>query len=164
MRGLIIFFMDCYTLNYKDLVIGREKVKKIVLIIAIAAFIVGCQMTKSTNLTTADLYGKYHLVSFDQEAITDVSTSMGIEFEQGGSDVLKVHGILCNTFIGQATLNNGQLKSDGLASTRMACFRQKEATMENALNVMFKEGAIVKLKGDELTLEDNNHSFVYKKQ
>lgn len=124
----------------------------------------GCQMTKSTNLTTADLYGKYHLVSFDKEAVTDTDSAMSLELEAGGTNTLKVHGILCNTFIGQATLINGQLKSDGLASTRMACFREKQAMMENALGTMFKDGVKVQLKGGTLTLEGNNHSFVYEKK
>lgn len=129
-----------------------------------AVLILGCQMTKSTNLTTADLYGKYHLVSFDQQSVADTDKSMNMEFESGGANVVKVHGVLCNTFIGQATLVNGQLKSDGLASTRMACFREKEAAMEKALGNMFKDGLTVKLKGHQLTLEGSGHSFVYEKQ
>lgn len=138
--------------------------KKIILMMTTAAFIVGCQTAKSTNLTTTDLYGKYRLVSFDQEAITDATTSMGMSLESGGGDLLKIHGVLCNTFIGQATLSEGKLKSDGLASTRMACFRQKEAIMENALGGMFRDGVNVQLKGNTLTLTGNNHSFVYEKQ
>lgn len=131
---------------------------------AMAVFLTGCQTTKSTNLTVTDLYGTYRLVSFDQEAVAEASTSMGMTFEPGGSDLLKIHGVLCNTFIGQATLSNGQLKSDGLASTRMACFRQKEAIMENALGSMFREGVSVQLTSKTLTLTGNNHSFVYEKQ
>ena len=138
--------------------------KKILMAVVVALLVVGCQTTKSTNLTVAELYGKYNLVNFDNEVVEASDRPMTIDFEPGVEGKLKVHGVLCNTFIGQAALNQGKLTSDGLASTRMACFREKEATMETALGDMFKTGATVKLKGPQLILEGSGHTFTYQKQ
>lgn len=132
--------------------------------VVVAILVVGCQTTKSTNLTVAELYGKYNLVNFDNEVVEISDRPMTIDFEPGVEGKLKVHGVLCNTFIGQAALNQGKLTSDGLASTRMACFREKEAAMETALGDMFKTGATVKLKGPQLILEGSGHIFTYQKQ
>ncbi|UYZ84793.1 META domain-containing protein [Entomomonas sp. E2T0] len=138
--------------------------KKILMVVAVAALMVGCQTTKSTSLTVAELYGKYNLVNFDSEVVQASERPMTIGFEPGVEGKVKVHGVLCNTFIGQAVLNQGKLTSDGLASTRMACFREKEAAMETALGDMFKTGATVKLKGPQLILEGSGHTFTYQKQ
>lgn len=138
--------------------------KKILMAVVVAILVVGCQTTKSTNLTVAELYGKYNLVNFDNEVVEISDRPMTIDFEPGVEGKLKVHGVLCNTFIGQAALNQGKLTSDGLASTRMACFREKEAAMETALGDMFKTGATVKLKGPQLILEGSGHTFTYQKQ
>lgn len=138
--------------------------KKILMAVVVAILVVGCQTTKSTNLTVAELYGKYNLVNFDNEVVEIADRPMTIDFEPGVEGKLKVHGVLCNTFIGQAALNQGKLTSDGLASTRMACFREKEAAMETALGDMFKTGATVKLKGPQLILEGSGHTFTYQKQ
>lgn len=132
--------------------------------VVVAILVVGCQTTKSTNLTVAELYGKYNLVNFDNEVVEISDRPMTIDFEPGVEGKLKVHGVLCNTFIGQVALNQGKLTSDGLASTRMACFREKEAAMETALGDMFKTGATVKLKGPQLILEGSGHTFTYQKQ
>ncbi|MFD1259120.1 META domain-containing protein [Entomomonas asaccharolytica] len=138
--------------------------KKILMMLVVAALMIGCQTTKSANLTAVELYGKYNLVNFDNEVVATSDRPMTIDFEPGVEGKLKVHGILCNTFIGQAELNQGKLSSDGLASTRMACFREKEALMETALGDMFKTGATVKLKGTQLILEGGGHTFTYQKQ
>lgn len=138
--------------------------KKVFVTVALAAAMVGCQTTKSTDLTSADLYGKYNLVNFDQEAITASGKPMTIGFEQGVNGKVKVYGVLCNTFMGEAELNQGKLTSDSLASTRMACFREKEAAMENAFGVMLKNGATIKVTGPQLMLEGSGHTFTYQKQ
>lgn len=139
--------------------------KKLLICALILTSLVGCQMTKSTNLTATDLYGKYTLVQFDQSPVEKVlDRPITLAFEQGPEGKLKVHGVLCNTFMGQAELKEGKLLSQGLASTRMACFREKEATMENALGTMFKEGATVELTGKTLSIAGAGHTFVYEKQ
>lgn len=140
-------------------------VKKLLLSTTLLVFLIGCQMAKSTNLIPADLYGQYDLIQFDQNTLSKNSDRpMTISFEQGYEGKLKVSGILCNNFIGQANLNTGKLTSQGLASTRMSCFREKEATMENALNAMLAEGATLILKNTTLTIKGAGHQFIYKKQ
>lgn len=139
--------------------------KKVFFAAAILSVLVGCQTTKSTNLTPTDIYGNFQLVQFDTENIQSIERPMNIGFEQGLEGNLKVHGVLCNTFMGQAQLANGKLTSEeGLTSTRMACFREKEAAMETALGEMFRNGATVKLKGTTLTLEGTGHKFTYEKK
>lgn len=138
--------------------------KKIAMAVAMALLIVGCQTTKSTKLTAPELYGTYNLVNFDQELVEASERPMTIGFEPGVEGKVKVHGVLCNTFIGQAELNQGKLTSDGLASTRMACFRAKQAAMETALSDMFTNGAMVKMTGNQLILEGSGHTFTYQKQ
>lgn len=139
--------------------------KKLLLSAFILTTLMGCQMTKSTNLTPTDLYGKYNLVQFDQATVQkNLERPMTLGFEQGVDGKLKVHGVLCNTFMGQAELKEGKLISDGLASTRMACFREQEATMENALGAMFREGATVELTGTKLNVKGAGHTFIYEKQ
>ncbi len=140
-------------------------VKKILLSVLILTSLMGCQMTKSTNLTPADLYGEYELVQVDQSPIEKtLDRAMTLSFEQGVADNLKVYGVLCNNFMGQVALKQGKITSQGLASTRMSCFREKEATMENFLNAMLAEGASLTLQSTTLTIEGAGHKFVYKKR
>lgn len=137
---------------------------KFLILITIIGFLMGCETTKTVSVTPADLYGSYILVGFDNTVLNSNDNHKQIKFAEGADNKLKIQGIICNTFIGQASLQRGQLMTDGLASTRMACTSTEDGVMENAFSNMFTNGVDVVLKGSNLTLRNTEHQFIYQKQ
>lgn len=134
------------------------------MILVVIGALAGCEATKTVNVKPDDLYGSYTLVSFDNATISSEDNHKQIKFAEGANNKVKIQGIICNTFIGQASLQKGQLITDGLASTRMACINSADGSMETAFGNMFTDGAHVLLKGTSLTLEGAGHQFIYQKQ
>lgn len=137
--------------------------KKVILMAMILGGLAGCEATKTVNVTPTDLYGSYTLVSFDNARVNTEANAKQITFAEGADNKLKIQGIICNTFIGQASLQKGQLLTDGLASTRMLCVNTEDSAMESAFGSMFNGGPHVLLKGASLTLEGEGHQFIYQK-
>ncbi|MCC4265225.1 META domain-containing protein [Oceanimonas baumannii] len=66
----------------------------------------------------------------------------------------------CNRFFGSATLTQGLLKAEPLATTRMAC-APAEQKVESAVLDTLNNGAVVSQNGQLLELKGDTHTLTY---
>ncbi|GGA90597.1 hypothetical protein GCM10011369_35900 [Neiella marina] len=80
-----------------------------------------------------------------------------IEFQEG----LRLAGIAgCNRFMGQGTLERGALSMAPGPSTRMACIGEL-AKVEQLVFTVLNEGALIRIKDQQLILLHQDHTLVY---
>lgn len=102
---------------------------------------------------------RFVLVGMDGAAFPEVEREPDIEFNEDGS----VTGRTCNQFHGQGVLENGILRIERMAGTRMFCVQPELNQLENLFSAMMQEGAEVLLDDAGLTLKQGGHELVYKR-
>lgn len=94
-------------------------------------------------------------------AIDGVAVGPEIKSDLEIGENLSIHGLAgCNRFFGSATLQQGVLKAEPLASTQMAC-PPKLQKVERAVLETLTGGAKVDNQGQQLLLIGDQHRLTY---
>lgn len=116
---------------------------------------------KSRTVVTEDLlHHRFVLIKFNTQ---DISMDKHAFIEFG--EHLTINGKMCNRFFGQSSLEDGVIKSPGLAMTRMLCPDEQLNQLDFILGELFSHGAQVKIdqQGDKtfLQLSDKTNHLVF---
>lgn len=116
---------------------------------------------KSSTVVTQDLlHHRFVLIKLNTQDVP-VDKQAFIEF----GEHLTVNGKMCNRFFGQSTLEDGVIKSPGLAMTRMLCPDEQLNQLDFILSELFSHGAQLKMdkQGDKtfLQLSDKTNQLVF---
>lgn len=68
----------------------------------------------------------------------------------------------CNRFFGSARVEQGRLRADPLASTKMACLSDSIQQVETAVLSTLNQGAEVHHEGNRLTLTGSDYTLGYR--
>lgn len=94
-------------------------------------------------------------------AIDGISVNSDIQSELEIGEHLSINGRAgCNRFFGSATLTQGKLKAEPLASTQMACLPDVQQ-VETAVLMTLTEGAIVSHDDQQLELKGEQYTLSY---
>ncbi|WP_375055996.1 META domain-containing protein [Zobellella sp. DQSA1] len=90
-----------------------------------------------------------------------VSTDIGSELAIG--EHMAISGLAgCNRFFGSARLEQGRLKADPLASTKMACLSDTIQQVETAVLTTLNQGAAVSHDDRQLILTGSDYTLGYR--
>ncbi|WP_455819523.1 META domain-containing protein [Pseudomonas cerasi] len=130
--------------------------KSLLMLLGVVA-LMGCSQTRHPE---AELLANrlFTLSAVDGLA---VKSHEGIKPGIGFNESLRVSGVMCNRFLGQARLEQGRLTVPMLASTKMLCSDPLLNQWEQTLSEVLTKGAEVKLAEQTLTLKGSGHTLVY---
>ncbi|MCS3430652.1 META domain-containing protein [Klebsiella sp. BIGb0407] len=74
---------------------------------------------------------------------------------------LQMSGVMGNYFSGKATLSGDQLKTEGLAMTRMLSHNPQLNELDVQFDKMLNKGAKISFDGYELTLKNNEYTLIW---
>ncbi|ATG75310.1 heat-shock protein HslJ [Zobellella denitrificans] len=87
----------------------------------------------------------------------------GIGSELAIGEHMAISGLAgCNRFFGSAKLEQGRLRADPLASTKMACLSDSIQQVETAVLATLTQGAEVRHEGRQLTLTGGDYVLGYR--
>lgn len=87
----------------------------------------------------------------------------GIGSELAIGEHMAISGLAgCNRFFGSAKLEQGRLRADPLASTKMACLSDSLQQVETAVLATLTQGAAVRHDGPQLTLTGSDYTLGYR--
>ncbi len=110
----------------------------------------------------AELIGrKFTLANVDGAAfVVSMGTRPFIEFGEG----MLVSGNACNIFRGPGELTDRVLRVANAVSTRRMCIDPALAEFENYFHQMLREGVVVALAGETLTLTGGGRTLEYREE
>ncbi len=122
----------------------------------------GGEGTTVNTVEEAELIGrKFTLANVDGAAfVVSMGTRPFIEFGEG----MLVSGNACNIFRGPGELTDGVLRVANAVSTRRMCIDPALAEFEKYFHKMLREGVVVALEGDTLTLTGGGGTLEYREE
>ncbi|OAN11703.1 heat-shock protein HslJ [Photobacterium jeanii] len=120
----------------------------------------GCDQQAKVGFTADDLKQSWVLTKIDGKDVhiaePRITPNMAIDAE------LKVAGFSgCNRFFGQIELKENNFRVTGLASTKMACIQDDQATMESLMTTSLQQWNTVALENNTLTLTSEQHILTF---
>ncbi|PSJ42436.1 heat-shock protein HslJ [Zobellella endophytica] len=90
-----------------------------------------------------------------------VAVDIGSELAIG--EHMAISGLAgCNRFFGSARVEQGRLRADPLASTKMACLSGRIQRIETAVLTTLNQGAAISLDDQQLTLTGSDYTLGYR--
>ncbi|WP_435930360.1 heat shock protein HslJ [Dryocola sp. BD613] len=134
--------------------------KKLTSLLLAATVLAGCAQSGDKGTVTAqDLqHHRYVLQSVDGKPLTGIKRMPELSFGEN----MHIAGSMCNRFMGQATLADNILKAKGLGMTMMLCAEPQLNELDRTINNLLTGGAQVGLAQQQLTLNNSQHTLVYK--
>ena len=122
-----------------------------VLTLSLSAIALTACDSQQTVVAEDLMHHRFELVKANDQTISN-DGNIYIEFGEN----LTLNGKMCNRFFGQSTLQDGVLKSSGLAMTKMLCGSEQLNQLDNNINQLLKNGANITLTDKQLTLKKDD--------
>ena len=134
----------------------------------VAAVLAGCGHGKSdsdstpSNLNDALNSHVFELKEADGQAISSREVGApSLSFTRGEDGALRIAGQMCNSFSGNAKLNDQVLTAPMLVMTRRLCGDDQLNALDHDIGTMLEKGATVEYSRGKLTLKTDAKTLVY---
>jgi len=135
--------------------------KKMALMALTTLALASCAQTSGQKTLSAQDLENHRFVLQSVNGAPFVAKESGRVPELSFGEKMQISGAMCNRFFGEATLTGDQLKSEGLAMTRMMCSEPQLNELDNQIGQMLTKGAQVSFNGQQLTLKSDQHTLTY---
>lgn len=134
--------------------------KKIMTLVALSVVLSGCVSSRTVLLKSEQLENqRFVLTTFNGQAVAADDKAPEISFDKD----LRVAGRMCNSFMGQGKLSDGELTVKNMGMTMMMCADPQRNALDHTINAMLSEGAQVDLTDNQLTLATATQTLIYKR-
>ncbi|WP_058910228.1 heat shock protein HslJ [Entomohabitans teleogrylli] len=137
--------------------------KKLAALMLASVALSGCAQSGSPSAVTAQQL-QHHRFVLESVNGAALATPQGNKPEISFGENMHVSGSMCNRFTGQGALAGNQLTVAGMASTRMLCADPQLNQLDQVIGELLTNGATISLAQQSLTLQNGQHTLVYKLQ